>query len=113
MKKEQKKTNVLEETYIVGSPCKHTRYSIKDGSIVHCIPPHDPKTKTRTSESRIAPEDSTPQTEGSTPPIDIPIPPDSDITITGEWSSYLTNTNPSDNAISSEVGLLGVFCFVE
>ncbi|MEM6338844.1 MAG: hypothetical protein AAF673_02830 [Pseudomonadota bacterium] len=113
MKKEQKETNALEETYIVGSPCKHTRYSIKDGSIVHSILPYDPKTKTPTSESRIALEDSTPPTEGSTPPIDIPIPPDSDITVTGEWSSYLTNTNSSDNAISPEVEWLGVLGFVE
>lgn len=116
MTKEQRKTNHLEETYIVGSPDRYTRYSTKDGSVVLDIPPYKSKSKTPTPETRTA-------TEGTTPAK-------LDISFTGEglnwegifynnkYSNYqpsagMPHSNLSNSEISQAVGQLGLFDFTE
>ena len=70
-------------TYMVGSPNKHTIYSVHDGSVVlqHELPAYLKKT-TPTPEERTEPKSSTPPIDISTPNRFTPL--------TGECSDYPT-----------------------
>lgn len=85
-------------TYIVGSPSKHTIYLVDDGAVVQHILPADLEKETSAPEEKIAPE-------GSTPPIDIPIP-NGFTPLTGEYLDCPTAAPSNDQETQTDSGLL-------
>ena len=85
-------------TYIVGSPSKHTIYLVYGGAVVQHILPPDLEKETPTPEEGIEPE-------GSTPPIDIPIP-NVFIPLTGEHLDCPTAVPGNDQETQTDGALL-------